>query len=63
MIDLRPVGYVIGLMVAALGLAMILVGDISLVRSIIALSAIAFVFIVPVLVVCLFKSLAREEQS
>ncbi len=52
-----------GAILGALGLAMILVGDIALVRSIIALSAIAFVFIVPVLVVCLFKSLAREEQS
>ncbi len=52
-----------GAILGALGLAMILVGDIGLVRSIIALSAIAFVFIVPVLVVCLFKSLAREEQS
>ncbi len=52
-----------GAILGALGLAMILVGDIALVRSIIALSAIAFVFIVPMLVVCLFKSLAREEQS
>ncbi len=52
-----------GAILGALGLAMMLVGDIALVRSIIALSAIAFVFIVPVLVVCLFKSLAREEQS
>ncbi|WP_170325019.1 BCCT family transporter [Ruegeria arenilitoris] len=52
-----------GLILGALGLAMILVGDISLVRSIIALSAMAFVFIVPVLVVCLFKSLAREERT
>lgn len=52
-----------GTILAALGLAMIFVGDISLVRSIIALSAIAFVFIVPILVVCLFRSLKKEEQK
>ncbi|WP_413841086.1 BCCT family transporter [Tateyamaria sp.] len=52
-----------GAILGALGLAMVLVGDIAMVRSIIALSAIAFVFIVPVLVVCLFRSLRREEQK
>ncbi len=52
-----------GAILGALGLAMILVGDIGLVRSIIALSAIAFVFIVPVLVICLFKSLSQEARS
>jgi len=52
-----------GGILAALGLAMIFVGDISLVRSIIAVSAIAFVFIVPVLVVCLFRSLRRETSE
>ncbi|WP_037315657.1 BCCT family transporter [Ruegeria halocynthiae] len=51
-----------GVILGALGLAMILVGDISLVRSIIALSAMAFVFIVPILVICLFKSLTREDH-
>ncbi|GAA6158082.1 BCCT family transporter [Ruegeria sp. HU-ET01832] len=51
-----------GAILGALGLAMIFVGDIGLVRSIIALSAIAFVFIVPVLVICLIKSLAREDR-
>jgi len=50
-----------GAVLAALGLAMIFVGDIALVRSIIALSAMAFVFIVPVLVICLFRSLRSEE--
>jgi glycine betaine transporter len=50
-----------GVVLAALGLAMIFVNDISLVRSIIAVSAIAFVFIVPILVVCLFWSLKTEE--
>lgn len=49
-----------GAVLGALGLAMILVGDVALVRSIIALSAIAFVFIVPVLVICLFRSLKSE---
>ncbi|MEP1353244.1 MAG: BCCT family transporter [Tateyamaria sp.] len=52
-----------GAILGALGLAMVLVGDIAMVRSIIALSAIAFGFIVPVLVVCLFRSLRREEQK
>lgn len=49
-----------GAVLGALGLAMIFVGDVGLVRSIIALSAIAFVFIVPILVVCLLKSLSKE---
>lgn len=52
-----------GAVLGALGLAMIFVGDVSLVRSIIALSAIAFVFIVPVLVVCLMKSLSKEAET
>ncbi|WP_425080591.1 BCCT family transporter [Ruegeria arenilitoris] len=52
-----------GIILGALGLAMILVGDISVVRSIIALSAMAFVFIVPILVICLFKSLSREDRT
>ncbi|SDL82914.1 BCCT family transporter [Aliiruegeria lutimaris] len=52
-----------GGVLGALGLAMIFVGDIGVVRSIIALSAIAFVFIVPVLVICLFRSLGRETRS
>ena len=52
-----------GGILGALGLAMILVGDVGLVRSIIALSAMAFVFIVPVLVVCLFRSLQRENGT
>jgi len=52
-----------GAILGALGFAMVLVGDISLVRSIIALSAIAFVFIVPILVLCLLRSLKREETK
>lgn len=50
-----------GAVLGALGLAMIFVDDIALVRSIIALSAIAFVFIVPILVICLLRSLKSEE--
>lgn len=52
-----------GAILGALGLAMVFVGDIGLVRSIIAMSAIAFVFIVPVLVICLFRVLIREERQ
>ncbi|WIY23838.1 BCCT family transporter [Parasedimentitalea psychrophila] len=52
-----------GAVLAALGLAMIFVGDIGLIRSVIALSAIAFVFIVPILVVCLLRSLHKEAAK
>lgn len=52
-----------GAILGALGLAMVFVGDIGLVRSIIAISAIAFVFIVPILVVCLFRTLMREGRQ
>lgn len=52
-----------GAILGALGLAMVFVDDVALVRSIIALSAIAFVFIVPVLVVCLLRSLRQEEAE
>ncbi len=52
-----------GAVLGALGLAMIFVNDVGLVRSIIALSAIGFVFIVPVLVICLLRSLFRERRA
>jgi glycine betaine transporter len=52
-----------GGILGALGLAMVLSGDVGAVRSIIALSALAFVFIVPVLVLCLFRALAREDAK
>ena len=52
-----------GVILAALGLVMILSGDVGAVRSIIAVFAIAFVFIVPLLVVCLGKALATEPRS
>lgn len=51
-----------GVILGALGLAMVLIGDIALVRSVIALSAIGFVFITPILVVCLFRALRRESS-
>ncbi|MEM8956813.1 MAG: BCCT family transporter [Pseudomonadota bacterium] len=52
-----------GAVLGALGFAMVLVGDVGLVRSIIALSAIAFVFVVPVLVICLFRALRSETPQ
>ena len=52
-----------GAILGALGLAMVFVGDVGLVRAIIALSAMGFVFIVPVLVLCLFRALRREGRS
>ncbi len=50
-----------GAILAALGLAMVLIGDVGVVRSVIALSAIAFIFIVPVEVLCLFRALRAER--
>ncbi len=41
---------------------MMLSGDIAVVRSIIALGAMAFVFILPLLVVALIKTVVREER-
>ena len=49
-----------GGVLGALGLAMVFVDDVGLIRSIIAVSAMAFVFIVPVLVVCLVHALRKE---
>ncbi|MGF1563067.1 MAG: BCCT family transporter [Geminicoccaceae bacterium] len=49
-----------GGILGALGLAMLLTGDVGVVRSIIALCALAFIFIVPVLVLCLLRALRRE---
>ena len=51
-----------GVILAVLGLAMMLTGDLDAVRSIIALGAIAFVFILPLLVIALLKTLVREEN-
>jgi glycine betaine transporter len=52
-----------GVILAALGLAMMLTGDTGVVRSIIALGAIPFVFILPLLAVAFLKTLQREEQA
>ena len=46
-----------GIILGALGLVMILSGDISTVKTIIALGALPFVFVVIILVVCLIRAL------
>jgi glycine betaine transporter len=46
----------------ALGLALMLTGDVGTVRAIIALGAMAFVFILPLLVIAFLKSLGKEEH-
>ncbi len=51
-----------GAILGALGLAMIRVGDVGLARSVIAVAAMAVVFITPVLVIGLFRSLRPEER-
>ena len=61
--DLNPtvrVKLVWGVLLGALGLVMILSNSIDAVRSIIALAAMPFVFIVLLLTVCLLKALKRE---
>jgi glycine betaine transporter len=50
-----------GVILGALGLVMILSGSIDAVKSIIALGALPFVFIVLLLVVCLLKALKEER--
>jgi len=50
-----------GVILAVLGFVMVLSGDVGVVRSIIAVFASAFLFIVPLLLVCLGKSLAAER--
>ena len=50
-----------GLILGALGLAMILSGSVSAIRQIIAMSAGPFVFIILLLLVCLLKSLKQER--
>lgn len=52
-----------GVILAALGLAMMLSGDVATVRAIIALGAMAFVFILPLLVIALLKTLHKEERQ
>ena len=50
-----------GVILGALGLVMILSGSIDAVKSIIALGALPFVYIVLLLVVCLLKALKSER--
>ena len=52
-----------GVVLGGLGLVMILSGSIDAVKSIIALGALPFVFIVLLLVVCLLKALKAERLS
>jgi len=52
-----------GAILGALGLVMILSGSIDAIKSIIALGALPFVFIVLLLVVCLLKMLKAEKVS
>ena len=52
-----------GAILAALSLAMLMSGDLSAVRNIIAFGAIAFVFIMPIIVVSLLRTLHREESG
>ena len=49
-----------GVILGALGLVMILSGSIGAVKSIIALGALPFVFVVLLLVVCFLKALKDE---
>jgi glycine betaine transporter len=50
-----------GVVLGALGLVMILSGSIDAIKSIIALGALPFVFIVLLLIVCLLKALKTER--
>jgi glycine betaine transporter len=52
-----------GVVLGALGLVMILSGSIDAIKSIIALGALPFVFIILVLVVCLLKALKEERPN
>jgi len=51
-----------GVVLAALGLVMILSGNIDAVKSIIALGALPFVFVVLILTVCLFRALMSTKE-
>jgi glycine betaine transporter len=52
-----------GVILGALGYVMILSGDMSAIKSIIALGSLPFVFVVLVLVVCLLKTLKKEFEG
>jgi len=52
-----------GVILGALGYVMILSGDINAIKSIIALGAMPFIFVVLLLVVCLLKTLKKEVRD
>jgi glycine betaine transporter len=52
-----------GVILGALGYVMILSGDMSAIKSIIALGSLPFVFVVLLLVVCLLKTLKKEFEN
>ena len=59
----RKVKLVWGVILGALGMVMILSGNIEAVKSIIALGSLPFVFVVILLVVCLLKTLKRDPGA
>jgi glycine betaine transporter len=64
--DLNPsakIKLIWGVILGALGFVMILSGDMSAIKSIIALGSLPFVFVVLLLVVCLLKTLKKEFAS
>ena len=52
-----------GALLGALGLVMVLADSISAVKQIIALGALPFVFVIPVLIVCLIRALRIETRE
>jgi glycine betaine transporter len=52
-----------GVVLGALGLVMILSGSIDVIKTIIALGALPFIFIVLLLIVCFLKALKREKTG
>jgi glycine betaine transporter len=64
--DLNPsarIKLVWGVILGGLGYVMILSGDMSAIKSIIALGSLPFVFVLLLLVVCLLKTLKKEFES
>jgi glycine betaine transporter len=64
--DLNPsakIKLIWGVILAALGYVMILSGNMSAIKSIIALGSLPFVFVVLILVVCLLKTLKKEFEA
>lgn len=64
--DLNPgkrIKLIWGVILGALGMVMILSGNIGAVKSIIALGSLPFVFVVLLLVVCLLKALKKEARG